>query len=344
MVAIARRSGARRGLGFAGAALAAVLVLAGCGSSGNGGSGDNVGATAANGTGSGSATASIKIAVQPISDFAPIWLGVSQGIFKDAGLDVSVVPGTASSSAQIPLLSSGQADMAATTATAALQAAAQGIDVKIVGGLTTFGTSPDTDPSGLLVKPGSAIKSFADLAGKTVAVSGLKSVTQAGIMAAVDADGGDPSKVKFVQVPMPNIPSAVGSGSADAGFVVDPFLGAAKAKGMQVLGQPLSKVAPGTPGTSLVATGKWADANSATLTKFAAALKTAADYANSHPDEVLAATAEAAKVPLAMLKGSKNPVFDSVVDPAKLAQEAEMLHKYGALDKTVDAESLVWKG
>lgn len=283
----------------------------------------------------------ITIAVQPIADFAPIWLGISEGIFAKHGLTVEIVPGTASSSAQIPLLSSGQADLVATTATAALQAASQSIDVLIVGGLTTFGTTADDDQSGLIVAEGSPVSSYADLAGKTVAVSGLKSVTQAAIQAAVEQAGGDADAVKFIQIPMPNIANAVATGGADAGFVVDPFLGAATSGGAKVIGHPLSDVAPGQPATSLVASKTYADQNGAVLSTFNTALDEAADYATSHPDEVLAATAEGAKVPLEMLKGSRPPLFNPTVDASLLTLEAEMLRQYGVLDKPVDAGSIV---
>ncbi len=317
-----------------GAGLVATLALAGCATSAT--SGETAAPAAGNVT--------LKVAVQPIADFAPIWLGVSKGIFSQQGVNVEIVPGTASSSSQIPLLSSGQADLAATTATAALQAASQNVSVRIVGGLTTFGDTAETDQSGLIVGKGSAIKSYSDLVGKTVAVSGLKSVTQAAIMAAVDKAGGDAKGVKFIQIPMPNIANTVSTGGADAGFVVDPFLGVAVSGGATVLSHPLADVAGGFPATSLVATKPFADKNGATLKKFTAALATAVTYSKDHPDEVIAATAAGAKVPAEKLKGSKNPVFDAIVDPASLAKESEMLRTYGVLDKPVDAASIIWKG
>ncbi|XGU21727.1 ABC transporter substrate-binding protein [Rhodococcus sp. 3Y1] len=72
---------------------------------------------------------------------------MEQGYFTDEGLDIQLVEGGASSSAQIPLLLSGNADMAATTAAAAIQARSQNMPVTIVGGLTnlpqmTASTSP----------------------------------------------------------------------------------------------------------------------------------------------------------------------------------------------------------
>lgn len=326
-----RRRGARLAAG-----LTAALVLAGCG----GGSPASGGPAQS----SGGKNVTVRVAVQAIADFSPVWLGVSHGFFNEQGITVTIVPGTASSSGQIPLLSSGQADMAATTATAALQAAGQGIPVSIVGGLTTFGTTAASDQSGLIVAKGSPIRSYPNLAGKTVAISGLKSVTQAAIEAAVAKAGSDPGSVKFIQIPMPNIASTVGSGGADAGFVVDPFLGAATSAGASVIGHPLSDVAPGEPATSLVATKEYASKDAATLKKFRAALAKAVAYCNAHPDEVLAATAKGAKVPLQLLKGSKNPVFDANVDPALLSKESKLLQTYGALENAVDPSSIVWKG
>jgi NitT/TauT family transport system substrate-binding protein len=322
----------RRGAAMVAVVLAASLALAGCGDAG----GTQTAAT--------SGKTTIKVAVQPIGDFSPIWLGIKHGMFADQGLTVEVVPGAASSSEQIPLLSSGQADIAATTAAAALQASSQGIPVSIVGGLTTFGTSVDTDPTGLIVGKDSKVASYADLVGKTVAISGLKSVTQAAIQAAVAKDGGDANGVKFIQIPMPNIANTVASGRADAGFLVDPFLGAATSAGAKVVGHPLYDVAPGYPATSLVASSAYVGKNAGVLKKFSTALAAAVEYSNAHPDEVLAAIAEGAKVPLEKLKGSKIPLFNATVDAALLTKEAEMLHTYGALEKSVDATALVWKG
>lgn len=306
------RQFSRRGVALLGAGLITTLAVAGCGSSAPSGSPAASGAASAPAAGN----VTFRVAVQPIADFAPIWLGVSQGIFAKQGVTVEVVPGTASSSSQIPLLSSGQADLAATTATAALQASSQGVGVRIVGGLTTFGDSPETDQSGLIVGKGSPIKSYPDLVGKTVAVSGLKSVTQAAIMAAVAKAGGDAKAVKFIQIPMPTIANTVATGGADAGFVVDPFLGAAVGGGATLLAHPLADVASGFPATSLVATTSFVDKNGAALKKFTAALATAVTYSKDHPDEVIAAIAKGAKVPVEKLKGSKNPVFDATVDPA----------------------------
>lgn len=283
----------------------------------------------------------LRIAQQAIADFAPIWLGMEQGFFEDEGITLEIVEGGASSAAQVPLLLSGAADIAATTAAAAIQASAQGLDVQIVAGLTTFATDPEVDQSGMLVTAGSPITTFKDLEGKTVAISGLKSVTEAVVSAAVEKEGGDASKVSFIQAPMPTLGDLVATGGADATFLIDPFRTLAMNAGLTSLGHPFPIVAPGVPGTSIVATSTFAAENPDAIAKFRAALAKATDYATANPDAVVAALSEQAKIPAEMLAGSRNPTFNSVVDASSLDTEAKLLATYGALEGTVDTATLV---
>lgn len=283
----------------------------------------------------------IRIAVQAIADFAPIWLGVEQGYFEEQGINVEMVEGGASSAAQVPLLLSGAADIAATTAGAALQASAQKLDVSIIAGLTTFAAEDELDQSGLVIATGSGITDYAGLEGKTVAISGLKSISEAVISAAVEEQGGDASAISFIQAPMPSLGDMVATGGADAAFLIDPFLSLAVSSGLEILGHPFPLVAPGVPGTSLVSTSAYAAANPELIQKFRTALEKATTYATENPDAVTKALSTEAKVPMEMLTDSKNPTFNSVVDADQLKVESDLLEKYGALEGTVDASALV---
>lgn len=311
------------------AASVAALALSGCSSD-----------PAAKADG-GEQVTTIRIAPQPIADFAPIWLGMEQGFFEDEGLEIKIVEGGASSSAQIPLLLSKNADLAATTATAAIQARGQKIDVTIIGGLTNFAERDELDQSGLVVAKDSTMTGFRDLENKTVAISGLKSVSEAVISAAVEKSGGAADKVSFIQAPMPNLGDLVSTGGADAAFLIDPFLSMATGTGLKILGHPFPLAAPGVPGTSLVASTAFAEANPDSIAKFRSALAKSVDFANKNPEKVTAALSTQAKIPLDMLAKSKNPQFSAVVEAAALTTEIEMLVKYGVLPEAVDADSLL---
>lgn len=311
----------------------ALTLLAGCGASSE--------PTTEAGAG-GAEPASLTIAVQPIPDFAPVWVAQEQGYFAQHGLRVEIVPGASSSSGQVPLVLGGNADLAATTATAALQAAAQGLPIKLVAGLTDFATSAENDPTGLVVAPGSRITTYADLEGATVAVTGLKSVTQAGVEAAVAKDGGDPAKVDFIQAPLPNIPTLVAEGKVDAGFLIDPLLTPALAKGLKLLGHPFPDVSPGLPATSVIASAELSGSD--VLDRFRAALAQGAEYANAHPDAVKNLIAQHSKIPGELLKPAALPTFTAQIDRAALANEVDMLVRYGALEKSVDVNAVLATG
>ncbi|XGU18482.1 ABC transporter substrate-binding protein [Rhodococcus sp. 3Y1] len=89
-----------------------------------------------------------------------------------------------------------------------------------------------------MVAKDSSISGFRDLEGKTVAISGLKSVSEAVISAAVEKSGGAANKVSFIQAPMPNLGDLVSTGGADAAFLIDPFLSKATDSGLKILGHP----------------------------------------------------------------------------------------------------------
>ncbi|WP_193612126.1 ABC transporter substrate-binding protein [Nocardioides lijunqiniae] len=325
------RSAARLRVAAVAALSVASLALTSCGSDSDGGGGG----------GDGEQATTIRIAPQPIADFAPIWLGMEEGFFEDEGLTIELVEGGATSAAQVPLLLSDNADLAATTATAAIQAQSQSMAVTIVGGLTNFAETDETDQSGLVVAEDSSIAGFEDLEGKKVAISGLKSVSEAVISAAVEESGGSADEVEFIQAPMPNLADLVSSGGADAAFLIDPFLSMATSSGLKVLGHPFPLAAPGVPGTSLVGSVSFVKQNPETMEKFASALEKAAAYANENPEKVTAALSEQAKIPLEMLADSKNPTYTAVVDPGALTTLIELLVEYGVLEDSVDADDML---
>ena len=102
-------------------------------------------------------------------------------------------------------------------------AAARGLDLRILS--AALYSSPAGEGGGVWVKKGSALKSGADLKGKTLASYGLRST---GYMFAREAvakrfglnmalEGGD---VRQVEVQAPNLPAALATGQADAATLI----------------------------------------------------------------------------------------------------------------------------
>lgn len=114
------------GLAAVAAALATTLALAGCGSS----------ATPAAGTG-GSGTP-VKLGINPAQvQYLPIMLAVDKGYFRDAGVDVQIVPYQGSANAQIPLLARGDIDLSPAVAGPSLfNQYSQGFRIKLLANLS----------------------------------------------------------------------------------------------------------------------------------------------------------------------------------------------------------------
>ncbi len=83
------------------------------------------------------------------------------GLYQQAGLDVSIVPGGPGVAVK-EIISSGQADIAQADSTTTLTQQAEGLPLLQVGAVF------QDDPSGLLVNADSTVQGFEDLKGKTV--------------------------------------------------------------------------------------------------------------------------------------------------------------------------------
>src|SRR6185369_13198232 len=132
----------------------------------------------------------------------------------------------------------------------------------------------------------SPIKTAADLAGHTVAVNTLKNIGDTTTRAAVRKAGGDPTKVKFVEMPFPNMEAGLQGGQVDAIFVVEPFVSAALAAGDRVLSSVYAEAAPNLTVATYFTSKQLTTSNPDLVKRFADAMKESLAYADAHGDEV----------------------------------------------------------
>ena len=96
----------------------------------------------------------------------------------------------------------------------------------------------------MVVKQDSSIKSAKDLAGRTVAVNTLQNIGDTTVRESVRKAGGDPSKVKFVEMPFDQMPAALDGGRVDAAWMGEPRMTVAKAQGARVVASPFAETDP----------------------------------------------------------------------------------------------------
>ncbi len=259
-------------------ALAAVLLttsLAACGQD------DAPAAASADGL------TTVRLASSPLGHLAPIYLAQERGIFAKHGLKVEVDTET-SDLTSVPAVLAGKVDFATGDLTTLIVARSKGLDVKAVVPASASTGKEGADYGALVVKGDSGITSAKQLEGKTVSVNVLTNIAAAAAREAVRADGGDPAKVKLVEIPFPQAPAAVSTGRVDGAWVVEPFLSAAKAQGAVPVGWGFTDLAPDLTVSAWYAAGSYTSKNAKTVTAFRDAVREAYAYARDHEDEVRA--------------------------------------------------------
>jgi NitT/TauT family transport system substrate-binding protein len=160
---------------------------------------------------------------------SPLWIAQEKGFFAKYGVNVQPVymPG---SPVMIASLSTGQIHLANTGGTAALGAAAGGLDLRVIGTFTS------RIPFDLVVKP--AIKSAQDLRGKRLGVQVIGGTIWMGAMLGLEHLGLDPRRdaVQIVAAgDQTMLSQALEKGTIDATVVDSAFSNGLRQRGFPIL-------------------------------------------------------------------------------------------------------------
>jgi NitT/TauT family transport system substrate-binding protein len=260
-------------------AAAGAVLLVGCGG------GDKKDASAA-GSGATSSGGMVKVTIGalPIVPSAALQLAVDKGFFKKQGLDVKLELGQGGA-ALLPAVVAGQIDFVVGQPLPLMLAQGRGIDVRIISGYAASKPSGH-DINGVVASAKSGITSPKQLEGKRVAVNTLNAAGDLTIREAVRKDGGDGSKVQFVEVPFPDMPAALANGQIDAGWVPEPFLTILTGSGNKLVTYNYQATIPGLDTLVTFTSGKTVNDKADLVTRMRTAMNEATAYAEAHPDEV----------------------------------------------------------
>lgn len=321
-----------------GAGALLTLALTGCASGSISGGADGTAAAAPSGN---SELRDVSIGLFPSSAVGAIQLGINKGYFEAEGINLELLLGQGSA-AQLPSLSSGSLDFMLASPTTPLIATAQGLDLKIVAGYATNRTEIVEDSVAVLVGPDSGIKSARDLEGKTVSINALGSIGEIGIKEAVELDGGDPSKVTFVQLGFNEVGAQLESGQIDAGMAGPPFLQQIVADGGSVISDFIQEAELGGAELVIASSGALTRDDPELIASFAAALEQALTYAEEHQDEVRALLPEVLGTSPEAAEKTDFIAWDAELDVEALEQFAVLMEKHGVVENLPDVESAVW--
>lgn len=348
MKALTRRS-------VLGLALPALLALAACGGGSSAGasspSSQAPASSSAPGTSSSAAAApaEVTVAYVPIYTAGVLTLAESQGYFKEQNLTVELTP-VANPPAALAAVGGGQVQFGYAPSIPVLRAASNGVDLKVAAAADGFSAAAAAadpasttivDDTAVVVRKGSTIASVKDLEGKTVSVPARGAQLEVTIASAVKSAGGDPAKVKFVALGLPEATAALKAGRLDAAGLVAPFVATALKDGGKLVIQPaVAFFGEGAVGL-WVTSGKYASANADVVKRFQAAMVKANAYAQANLAAFQQAAADITKTPIADVQAGAEPFFPAEVKDTDLSKVADKMVAAGFIAKAPDAASLI---
>jgi NitT/TauT family transport system substrate-binding protein len=278
----------------------------------------------------------------PVTDVAALYLGDEVGIFKKHGIDLKVNMGT-TGAALVPAVMSGEYNFAFSSLVSLLQARDKGLPVKIIAaGSSSTGTS-GADVTMIHAGPKSGIKSAKDLEGKTVSVNALNGLLQLLGSIAVKADGGDPKKVRFIELGFADALAALQSGKIDAMVGAEPFGTAAIAAGYPAISSPYITMSQKSMLTSAYFTFEDQIAKNPELFKnIRAAINESLDYAQKNPDSVRKQLPKFTKLGPDVAAKLILPTYLTAVPKDSIELFSNSAKEFGMIGKPTVYDDIVW--
>ncbi|NKX51671.1 ABC transporter substrate-binding protein, partial [Arthrobacter deserti] len=157
-------------------------------------------------------------------------------------------------------------------------------------------------------------------------------------------DGGDPSKIKFNEMPFPDMEAQLERGNTDAVWLPEPFLSRALAnKDYKLVGYPNQKALPGLPTMVTFTSGSSADQNPEVVADFKAAVTEALSQAEENPDDVRAILPKFMGMDEAVAKNLKMESFNGEVPTAVLEDLGALMLKYEVVGQQPDVAAMTVK-
>jgi NitT/TauT family transport system substrate-binding protein len=282
--------------------------------------------------------ANITVALIPSESAAQAYYAQDLGYFKAAGLNVTLVPMPASPPI-LAAVSSGAADIGNSVVGSAVAARSHGVMVKFFAAAGLYlATAPTARLVGLR---GANFHSGADLAGKTIAVTGLADLTYYATKQWIEASGGNPNGMKFIELAEPEMLPALKEHRIDAGILIEPFIAGAGDDVVSIA--PIDDfVAKRFLATGWIASDAWLAAHPDLALKYAAVMKQTAEWANTHRPESAAILLKYTKLTPEIIARMQRATYGTVLEPGLLQPVIDNAAKYGSFPRPVTAAELTW--
>jgi NitT/TauT family transport system substrate-binding protein len=314
---------------FARFALAAVLVtaVAGCSSS-----------AAVPPPASGPEQPDLTVAAVPAEGATGMYVAEQEGLFAKVGLHVTIKTVTSSADVITSILH-GSVQVSSGQYAPYIAADAHGAaKMRIIA--PGFALGPRVNE--VMVGRHSAVKTVADLKGKTIAVNVVNSEVSDLLYTTLAPYGITPAQVHVTAIPFPAMPAALAAGRVAAIYETEPYVTeAAQNFGDQELADVDTGPALNFPVAGYAVLGSWAAKHPRTVAAFAKAIEEGNGIADTNIKELQRAFIAALHLNPKVADTMATGTFPTTIDPVKLQQVADLMQRYGQLTQPFSVKSMI---
>jgi NitT/TauT family transport system substrate-binding protein len=282
----------------------------------------------------------IKVGIIPVEGGAEPFYAEDMGFFRQQGLNVElqIMQNGAAIAAAV---ASGSLDVGFADTISIAAAHARGFPfVYLVPALINSYTAPAL---AVLVAGNGTIRGPKDFNNKTIAVNGLNNITMLPFEAWIDNSGGDSKTVKWVEVPITTANDAVSSGKVDAATTGEPFISFGVDNGLRAIYVDKNGIASRYVLAGFMTTKDWAARNPLLATKFTAAIKEAAQWANGNREGSAQILSRYTKIPLPVVERMKRGELAVDLRSSDFQPVIDAAAKYGIVPKAYPASELFYR-
>jgi NitT/TauT family transport system substrate-binding protein len=280
----------------------------------------------------------LRIATLPSEVGAAVYYARDLGYFSKAGYDATIQP-IPNGAAIVAAVLSGSIDVGFSGNVPLILAHDKGLPVTIIAGAGMHDSKAPTNGM-VTVAASSAYRTAKDLNGKTIAVSGLSTLTSLSARVWIDKNGGDSSTIRFVEVPLPQMGPDVLSGRIDAAMMDAAGNEPSKTQ-FHVLGSSFDAIAPRFLASLWFCSQEWVTKNQAAARAFASAVRSASAWANADPRQAITIYSKNSKYDITELEGAVRPLFATTVTPVLLQSSIDDAAKYSMIKAPFAAKDFI---
>jgi NitT/TauT family transport system substrate-binding protein len=281
----------------------------------------------------------VALAGVPEDSITAALVAQQNGLFHRYGLDVTL-HAERSGPAIAAGVAGGGYQIGKSSITPLIQAHVKGLPFVLIAAGGVYVAAAPID--GLIVRADSGITSAAGMNGKSLAVYGIGDFPTIATELWVEKNGGDPSTLKLVEVPISAMVPAIESGRVDAGTMNEPALQIALSNPkLRMLARPGTAVAPRYIYTVWFTTAAWASANKPAVAGFARAMREASIFGNTHQDQTAPLIAAFTGVDIAVIRKMTRVTLGTALDPTLIQPVIDAMAKFKAIPAPFDARELI---